>query len=200
MSRDEYLAAGNKAREASFRLWRIADEELDKLLRKRIRSYEWRRFRSLLVAGVALLAAIGFVSFITRSISGPLRKQALELHQANTVMRAEIQERERAEQALRRSEASHRAVLEAVITIDKEGRTEFNPAAEQVFGYQRKDALGCILSELIVPPGLRQAHNEGLQRYLETGQGRVLGRRIEVPAMRADQSQFPAELAIVRSR
>jgi PAS domain S-box-containing protein len=103
---EEYLAAGSRARDASFRLWKIADEEVDTLLQIRIKSYQGRRAKSLLVAACALLAAIGFVTFITRSISGPLRQQAVDLLTANKTLQAEIADRIRAEEELRRSEAS----------------------------------------------------------------------------------------------
>jgi PAS domain S-box-containing protein len=49
---------------------------------------------------------------------------------------------------------------------------------------------------LIIPPELRDAHRRGLTRYLDTGNGPVLGRRVEVEALRLDGSRFPAELAI----
>ncbi|HSI15767.1 MAG TPA: ATP-binding protein [Chthoniobacter sp.] len=102
---EEYFEAGTKARAASFNLWRIADEEVDTLLHLRIESYQHRRARSLLVAGCALLAAVGFVTFITRSISGPLTQQAAALRKANDTLQDEIAERRRAEEELRHSEA-----------------------------------------------------------------------------------------------
>jgi PAS domain S-box-containing protein len=101
----EYFAAGDEARQASFKLWKVADEEVDTLLQARIVAYEHRRTRSLMVAACALLAAIGFVTFITRSISGPLLQQAAALKKANETLQAEIAERKRAEEELRRSEA-----------------------------------------------------------------------------------------------
>lgn len=100
----EYVAAGNRAREASFELWHVTCDELDVLLDIRIHAYQHRRLMSLIVAGFAALAAIGFVTFITRSISGPLRQQALDLGKANTALEAEIIERRRAEDDLRHSE------------------------------------------------------------------------------------------------
>ena len=102
---EEYFAAGTKARDASFNLWRIADAEVDTLLQKRIEAYQARRTRSLLVAAGALLAAICFVTFITRTISGPLRQQAADIQTVNESLKAEIAERKRAENELRHSEA-----------------------------------------------------------------------------------------------
>jgi PAS domain S-box-containing protein len=100
----EFLDAGTKARDTSFNLWRIADHELDTLLQQRIEYYRGRRARSLMVAALAALAAITLVTFITRSISGPLRQQAAQLNLANGALQAEIAERTRAEEQLRRSE------------------------------------------------------------------------------------------------
>jgi len=89
--------------------------------------------------------------------------------------------------------------LDSIITMDHQGRiVEFNPAAERTFGYKRADVIGKKMAELIVPPHLRAAHYAGLQRYLATGEARVLGKRLELEAMRADGTIFPVELAIVR--
>jgi len=89
------------------------------------------------------------------------------------------------------------ASLDAVITIDHQGRIlEFNPAAQRIFGYDRAAVLGREMSELIIPPTLRERHRTGLAKYLATGIGPVLGKRIELTAMRADGSEFPVELTI----
>ncbi|MGR9037336.1 MAG: PAS domain S-box protein, partial [Gammaproteobacteria bacterium] len=55
---------------------------------------------------------------------------------------------------------------------------------------------GRALAETIVPEKNRHAHNQGLKHYLETGEGPVLQKRIEIDAMRKDGSEFPVELAI----
>jgi PAS domain S-box-containing protein len=112
-------------------------------------------------------------------------------------------ERRRAQDALRQSEERSWAILEsaqdAVLTIDHEGRIrEFNPAAEQLFGFSRDHVLGRPMSELIVPPELRAGHERGFARHLRTGESRILGRRIEMPALRADGTTFPAELSVIR--
>ncbi|HKO14790.1 MAG TPA: ATP-binding protein [Gemmatimonadaceae bacterium] len=98
-----------------------------------------------------------------------------------------------------RNAATIEVALDCIVSIDQDGRVlEWNPAAERTFGYTRAQALGREIGQLIVPPGLRQAHYRGLARYLATGEARVLGRRIEVEGMRADGSIFPCELAITR--
>jgi PAS domain S-box-containing protein len=106
----------------------------------------------------------------------------------------------------RRDTASHmRAVLdgalEAVVGMDATGRVTFwNPSASQIFGWSREEALGRELAELIIPPEYREAHRQGLARYLRTGEGPLLNRRIEMSGVRRDGSRFPLELAVTPLR
>ena len=87
--------------------------------------------------------------------------------------------------------------LDCIISMDQRGLIlEFNPAAERVFGFSRSEAIGRELAELIVPPALRERHRRGLSHYLATGEGPVLGRRIEINALRRDGSEILVELAI----
>ena len=113
----------------------------------------------------------------------------------------DITERKRAEDAVRISEARKTAMmdsaLDCIITADHEGRIlEFNPAAQRTFGFTSEQVVGKQLAETIIPPGAREGHRNGIARYHETGEGPVLGKRIEVMAMRADGSEFPVELSI----
>jgi PAS domain S-box-containing protein len=117
---------------------------------------------------------------------------------------ADVSERKRAEAVLREREARYRAVLEsamdAFVAMDREGRViEFNPAAERMFGRAREAVLGQDLAELIIPPSFRDAHRRGLARYLATGAVSLLGGRVEVSALRADGTEFPAELTVTRA-
>jgi len=102
------------------------------------------------------------------------------------------------------SEARQRAILEAaldaVISIDRHARVTYvNSAFEHIFGYRADEVIGRELAAAIIPPSLREAHRQGFARYLATGQTRVLDRRIEMTAMRADGSEFPVEIAITRT-
>lgn len=93
------------------------------------------------------------------------------------------------------------SALDCIITMDASGIVrEFNPAAERVFGYTRAEAVGKELAELIIPVPLRERHRLGLAHYLKTGKGPVLGRRIEIPGLRADGSEILVELAITAFR
>jgi PAS domain S-box-containing protein len=103
-------------------------------------------------------------------------------------------ERERAER-LKNSIIS--AALDCVITIDHEGRIiDFNPAAELTFGRKRSEVVGKQMAEHIIPLRLREAHYRGFARLLDTGEGRILGKRLELDALRADGTEFPIELSI----
>ena len=93
------------------------------------------------------------------------------------------------------------SVLDCIITMDADGRViEFNAAAERTFGYTKADAIGRALTDLIIPPPLRDAHAAGLARYLATGEGQLIGKLIKMTAMRSDGSEIPVELAITAIR
>jgi PAS domain S-box-containing protein len=116
----------------------------------------------------------------------------------------DITERKRAEESLRQSEARKTAILEsaldAIITIDQAGTVqEWNPAAEQIFGYRKSEALGRKVDALIIPPAMTDIYQDGLAEYLMTGVGSLLGRPIELTVMRAGGTEFRAELAITRN-
>ncbi len=101
-------------------------------------------------------------------------------------------------------EARHRAILAAaldgVVSIGQDGCvTYLNAAAERIFGYRADQVLGRAPAEVFLPSSTRGAHRRGLARYLTTGQTRVLDRRIEVTAVRADGSEVPAELTVTRA-
>src|SRR5260370_23334018 len=68
-----------------------------------------------------------------------------------------------------------------------------------MFGYRADEVTDRELAEVVVPPSLREAHRQGSARYLGPGQARILDRRIEITAMRADGSEFPAELTVTRT-
>ena len=93
------------------------------------------------------------------------------------------------------------SALDCVITMDADGRVrEFNPAAERVFGFTRAEAVGKELAELIIPERMREQHRRGLAHYLKTGEGPVLGKRIEIAGVRRDGSEILVELAITPSK
>jgi PAS domain S-box-containing protein len=127
-------------------------------------------------------------------------RRYLDLHARQA---ADLIERMRSDEALRQSEAHKTAIFETaidgIITMNHEGKiVEFNAAAEKIFGYGRAQVLGRELAETLIPASMRERHGKGMAHYLATGEGPVLNRRIEMPALRADGSEFPVELSIIR--
>jgi PAS domain S-box-containing protein len=105
---------------------------------------------------------------------------------------------------LRRADARHGAIfetaLDAIIAIDSSGTIqEWNPAAEQIFGYRRADVVGRAMDQLIIPESVRQVYQGGLADYLMTGVGSLLGRPIEMTLQRSNGDRIWAELAITRN-
>jgi two-component system sensor kinase FixL len=112
----------------------------------------------------------------------------------------DVTERRRAERALAASEARHRAVLDtavwAIISIDEGGQVlSFNRAAERMFGYTAAEVVGQNV-KLLMPPPYHEEHDGYLQRYLRTGERRIIGIGREVTGRRKDGTTFPMDLAV----
>jgi PAS domain S-box-containing protein len=133
---------------------------------------------------------------VAEELDRRVAQRTTELSSANEALRREVAERESSEA---RKAAVFTSALDCVVTIDHHGRiTEFNPAAELTFGYRQTDVIGLPLADAIIPPSLREQHRLGFARYLASGESAILGKRLELTAMRADGSEFPVELAITR--
>ncbi len=113
----------------------------------------------------------------------------------------DIGERKKAQasekKALSQFERAVNAAMDAIIIIDESGEVvSFNPAAEEIFGYENSHAIGRKLSELIIPEKYREAHENGMKHYLATGEGPVIANRIEIEGMHASGTEMLLELAI----
>ena len=110
----------------------------------------------------------------------------------------------RGEEQLRASEALKAAIVDhalaALISTDVRGLiVEFNPSAEAMFGHRRADVLGRAVGEIVVPERFRAGHDEGMRRVGAGGPTRLIGKRMEMRAMRADGSEFPIEMVLSRT-
>jgi len=170
------------------------------LLEATIFWHPWYRVAAVvkvITAVVSWATVLALIPILPRALALP------GLAVVNRRLKEEIDERKRAEEAARRAESLKTAILEsaldAIITMDHEGKVvEFNPAAERTFGYSRAELIGKCMADFIIPASLRDAHTRGLANYLATGQGPVLGKRLELKALRADGSEFPCELTVTR--
>jgi two-component system, cell cycle sensor histidine kinase and response regulator CckA len=87
--------------------------------------------------------------------------------------------------------------LDAIITIDANSRIiDWNQPAAEIFGWSEEEAAGGHLPDMIIPPEHRAAHLEGMKRFLATGEGPILNRRIEITAIDRTGREFPVELTV----
>ncbi len=117
------------------------------------------------------------------------------------IIHEDVTQQTEARAALSESEARKSAIIESaldcIISIDSDGHIiEWNPSAETTFGFSRAEAMGQLLADLIIPVNLRDQHTRGLKNYIATGAGTMIGRKIEVTAVRANGEEFPIELTI----
>lgn len=90
-----------------------------------------------------------------------------------------------------------KTAIDAVVVMRADGAVHmWNWAAENMFGWPAADIIGQTMGDLIVPPQHREAHAAGVARYLKTGEGPILGRLIELTALRRNGEEFPIELSI----
>ncbi|MBA3004823.1 MAG: PAS domain S-box protein [Desulfurivibrio sp.] len=99
------------------------------------------------------------------------------------------------------SENRYRAIAsaaqDAIILMDDHGRIVYwNPAAERIFGYTEKEALGRDLHDLVMPARFALEMNTGMQRFWASGSGDVIGKVLEMTALRKGGSEFPVELTV----
>ena len=113
----------------------------------------------------------------------------------------DITERKRAEKALLESQQKFESISkyakDAIIMLDPQGDVSFwNPAAEKMFGYKEREILGKNLHTLLAPQRYHDAHQKAFAHFQKTGQGAVMGKTLELVALRKDGTEFPIELSV----
>src|SRR5439155_1802395 len=102
-------------------------------------------------------------------------------------------------QASRSVDAIVDGAPDAVVVIGADGDVlRWNGRAEDLFGWSASVAVGRRLGDLIVPPAQRAAHVAGIERVVRTGESRLIGRPVELRALRRDGSEIPVELTLAR--
>ncbi len=130
-----------------------------------------------------------------------VEKRTIEITEANKQLRQEVIDRKNAEGELRDSEEKFRRItssaLDAIIMMDDTGCISYwNEAAEEIFGYSAKEAIGKEMHTFLAPPKYFGAYEKGVRIFKETGQGPVVGKTLELTAMRGDGTEFPIELSV----
>lgn len=114
----------------------------------------------------------------------------------------DVTERNTSQERIINSEESKRLILnsalDAIVIVDSLSKIIFwNPQAEKIFGWKADEVVGKSLMETIIPAEHTNAHQQGMQRYLQTGEGHILNRLIEVTACNKAGLLFPIELSIL---
>jgi PAS domain S-box-containing protein len=113
----------------------------------------------------------------------------------------DVTERREIEEKLRDSEEKFRAINasanDAILLIDDEGKFSYwNPAAEKMFGYTKEEADNKKMYELITPERFRGDHTSAFEKFKKTGEGRIIGKTVEMAAIRKDGTEFPVEFSL----
>lgn len=138
-------------------------------------------------------------------LSKAFNSMADELIHSQHQLLENLAKRRKAEEALITSEEMSRSIIEtandAFISIDEKGViTQWNTKAEEMFGWLKREVVGRVLSEIIIPQQHRNGHEKGIERYLMTGESTVLGKTIELKALRRDDQEFPIEMTLWTTR
>ena len=121
--------------------------------------------------------------------------------EALDALKREIEHRAKVEEAIKDNEWRTRMIIEssydAFVAINANGViTNWNQQAATIFGWSRQEAIGTVLGDLVIPGRYRAAHQQGMKRFLVTGEGAVLNKPIELVGLRRGGEEFPVELTI----
>src|ERR1700722_8500810 len=136
---------------------------------------------------------------VANELDGRVAQRTTELAGANEELRKEITERKHAEDELKSSEEKHRVIVEAandvVVSMNERGVILFaNPATRRIFGYDPAEIVGRSMT-MLMPEAMRKLHENGFNRYLDTGKRHVNWRGVEVTAQRKGGQEFPVEVS-----
>ena len=102
------------------------------------------------------------------------------------------------EQSEERNRLIMNSALNAIINIDSNGKITFwNTQAEKIFGWNREEVIGTILSETILSNQHKNGHSDGIKNYLNTGDGPILNKQLELQAIKKDGTEFTIEISII---
>jgi PAS domain S-box-containing protein len=117
------------------------------------------------------------------------------------VIARDVTERKEMEEKLRDSEEKFRAITlsanDAIVLIDDEGRFSYwNPAAKRMFGYTEEEVNNKKMFELIAPNRFHRDHTNAFERFRKIGKGNIIGKTVQLPAIKKDRTEFPVEFSL----
>ena len=127
---------------------------------------------------------------------------AIEYNKVLERVSTEVQQRESAIKSLQETRDETRLIidhaLDGIVGINTDGIvTTWNPQATEIFGWSKDRILGHSLTNTIIPPQHRQAHTDGLKRFIATQKGTIVNQRLTLTALHCDGHEFPIELTII---
>jgi PAS domain S-box-containing protein len=139
------------------------------------------------------------IAITLNSAQSRLRMQALLKESQQLTLNLQTQQQE-IQESEKRIRAIVDTILDAVITVDKQGMIEsFNKAAEKIFGYRKADVIGQNV-KMLMPDPYHSQHDQYLVNYFNTGHGKLLGKVRELSGQRQDGSVFPVEISLAEIR
>ncbi|MEE9542867.1 MAG: PAS domain S-box protein, partial [Thermodesulfobacteriota bacterium] len=133
-----------------------------------------------------------------------VEERTRELKEANEILAKEFLEHKLADEALEETELRFKSVTqsanEAIVAADGADMiVSWNKGAEQIFGYTEREAVGQKLT-IIIPKRYREVHIEGVERIVNTGRSKVMGKTLELFGLRKNGTEFPLELSLATWR
>jgi len=148
------------------------------------------------------------VRILQRALNALLKKRLANEHglrELNATLETRVEQRtmelHAAVEETRKGEHRVKAIidtaLDAFVGVDAQGRiTDWNPRAQEIFGWSREEVLGRTVTETIIPPRFRHAHEAGMSRYSVNSSSGVVGKRLQLAALRRSGEEFPVEMTI----
>ncbi|MCA9055188.1 MAG: PAS domain S-box protein, partial [Planctomycetaceae bacterium] len=155
--------------------------------------WSWHFLRAM-AYGLALLFAVRN----EHALQGSLGRMASSMQELNRTLESRVEQQT---VEVRRESARIQAILstatDAFVAMDEAGLVvDWNPAARKLFGWSESEAMGRAVADLIIPPDQREAHRQGLEKFLATGNGPILGRPLEVVGIDREGRELPLELTV----
>jgi PAS domain S-box-containing protein len=156
-----------------------------------------------LASGAGSYVEVETLSATLNALLSDLRQRRHELSGVNATLEARVEERtrelERALAAVRASEQRIGAIVEAAqdafVGVDMRGLvTDWNSAAERMFGWKRSEVLGWPMAELVVPERFRPSIHKAIEMVRATGYSPLLERRVERLVIDRQGIEFPIEM------